>query len=182
MFGADRAHARDCLLTSKPAPNRTNWSGGGSVVGMKRLRWLLVGAGVAGGAAVVLLRLRRSARPGFPAAGAPSVSPNGLDGRNRNGHPPVERRSRSDPESLQAMVDGTASRVGLDLGRLQELKSVNYKPLMEYLGYIQVQRGENETLLFVRMKDLDEMADLAGQSRDELLKQFKKLGVLLSMN
>jgi hypothetical protein len=45
-----------------------------------------------------------------------------------------------------------------------------------------VQRGENETLLFVRMKDLDEMADLAGQSRDELLKQFKKLGVLLSMN
>jgi len=72
----------------------------------------------------------------------------------------VERRSRSDPESLQAMVDGTASRVGLDLARLKELKSVNYKPLMEYLGYIQVQRGENETLLFVRMKDLDEMADL----------------------
>jgi DNA-binding protein BldD-like, C-terminal domain len=148
---------------------------------MKRLRWLLVGAGVAGGAAVVLLRLRRSTRPGFPVAGAPTVSPNGLDGRNRNGHP-VERRSRSDPESLQALVDGTASRVGLDLGRLNELKSVNYKPLMEYLGYIQVQRGESETLLFVRMKDLDEMADLAGQSRDELLKQFKKLGVLLSMN
>jgi len=32
------------------------------------------------------------------------------------------------------------------------------------------------------MKDLDEMADLAGESRDELVKQFKKLGVLLSMN
>jgi hypothetical protein len=147
---------------------------------MKRLRWLLLGAGVAGGAAVVLLRLRRSVHQGLPAAGAPPVSPNGLNGRN--GHPPAERRSRSDPEALQALVDGTASRVGLDLGRLKELKSVNYKPLMEYLGYIQVQRGGNETLLFVRMKDLDEMADLAGQSRDELLKQFKKLGVLLSMN
>ena len=144
---------------------------------MKRLRWLLVGAGVAGGAALVLLRFRRSVRQGFPTVGAPSVSLNG-----RNGHPPVERRSRSDPEALQALVDGSASRVGLDLGRLKELKSVNYKPLMEYLGYIQVQRGGNETLLFVRMKDLDEMADLAGQSRDELVKQFKKLGVLLSMN
>jgi hypothetical protein len=147
---------------------------------MKRLRWLLVGAGVAGGAALVLLRLRRSARRGFPVAGAPRVSPNGPTGLN--GHPPVERRSRSDPEAMQALVDGTASRVGLDLSRLKELKSVNYKPLMEYLGYIQVQRGGNETLLFVRMKDLDEMADLAGESRDELVKQFKKLGVLLSMN
>jgi CRP-like cAMP-binding protein len=147
---------------------------------MKRLRWLLVGAGVAGGAALVLLRFRKDVRRGFPTAGAPRVSSNGLIGRN--GHPLVERRSRSDPEALQALVDGTASRVGLDLGRLKELKSVNYKPLMEYLGYIQVQRGGNETLLFVRMKDLDEMADLAGESREELVKQFKKLGVLLSMN
>jgi hypothetical protein len=149
---------------------------------MKRLRWLLVGAGVAGGAAVVLLRLRRSVRQRFPSAGPPSVSPPSASPNGLNGHAPVERRSRSDPEALQALVDGSASRVGLDLGRLKELKSVNYKPLMEYLGYIQVQRGEHETLLFVRMKDLDEMADLAGESRDELIKQFKKLGVLLSMN
>ena len=147
---------------------------GGSVVGMKRLRWLLVGAGMAGGAALVLLRFRKDLRKGFPTAGMPSVSP--------NGHPPLERRARSDPGALQALVNGTASRVGLDLARLKELKSVNYKPLMEYLGYIQVQRGGNETLLFVRMKDLDEMADLAGESRDELVKQFKRLGVLLSMN
>ncbi|HXL41312.1 MAG TPA: hypothetical protein VN986_02150 [Actinomycetota bacterium] len=150
---------------------------------MKRLPWLLVGAGVAGGAALVLLRFRKSVRQGPPRVGAPSVSPNGLSGLDgQDGQAPVERRSRSDPEALQALVDGTASRVGLDLGRLKELKSVNYKPLMEYLGYIQVQRGGNETLLFVRMKDLDEMADLAGESRDELVKQFKRLGVLLSMN
>ena len=98
--------------------------------------------------------------------------------RNR----PVERRSRSDPEALRGLVEGSASRVGLDLERLKELKSANYKPLMEYLGYIQVQRGGNETLLFVRMKDLDQLADLAGQSREEFVKQFRKLGVLLSMN
>ena len=90
----------------------------------------------------------------------------------------IERSNRA----LKALVDGSVSRVGLDLERLKELKSANYKPLMEYLGYIQVQRGGNETLLFVRMKDLDEMAALAGQSREEFLKQFKKLGVLLSMN
>ena len=147
---------------------------------MKRLPWLLVGAGVAGGAALVLLRFRKSVRQGPPRVGAPSVSPNGQN--EQNGRPLVERRSRSDPEALQALVDGSASRVGLDLGRLKELKSVNYKPLMEYLGYIQVQRGGNETLLFVRMKDLDELADLAGQSREEFVKQFKRLGVLLSMN
>ena len=133
---------------------------------MKRLRWLLVAAGVAGGIALVLLRFRRETGPSL----------------SLNGHRPVERRSRSDPEALKALVEGTASRVGLDLERLKELKSANYKPLMEYLGYIQVQRGGNETLLFVRMKDLDELADLAGQSREEFVKQFRKLGVLLSMN
>lgn len=94
----------------------------------------------------------------------------------------MERRAESDPGSLQALVEGSPLRVGLDLERLKELKSANYKPLMEYLGYIQVQRGGDETLLFVRMKDLDEMAVLAGQTSDEFVKQFKKLGVLLSMN
>jgi hypothetical protein len=99
-----------------------------------------------------------------------------------NGHLPLERRAHSDPEALRALVDGSALRVGLDLDRLKELKSANFRPLMEYLGYIQVQRGASETLLFVRLKDLDELADLAGQSREEFVKQFKKLGVLLSMN
>ena len=136
---------------------------------MKRLAWLLAGLGIVVGVAWVI----RSRRGVFG-------PPPGLTGLN--GHALRERRSRSDPEALKALVDGSVSRVGLDLERLKELKSANYKPLMEYLGYIQVQRGGNETLLFVRMKDLDEMAALAGQSREEFLKQFKKLGVLLSMN
>lgn len=136
---------------------------------MRRLRWLLVAAGAAGVTALILLRFRR--RLSWDAG--PSASMNGR---------PMERRSRSDPEALQALAEGTVTRVGLDLDRLKELKSANYKPLMEYLGYIQVQRGGNETLLFVRMKDLDQLADLAGQSRDEFVKQFRRLGVLLSMN
>ena len=136
---------------------------------MKRLAWLLAGLGIVVGVAWVV----RSRRGAF-------APPAALTGQN--GHALRERRSRSDPEALKALVDGSVSRIGLDLERLKELKSANYKPLMEYLGYIQVQRGGDETLLFVRMKDLDEMAALAGQSREEFLKQFKKLGVLLSMN
>jgi hypothetical protein len=136
---------------------------------VKRLRLVLLCAGVLGGLTLVALRLRKLSEP-----------PLSLDGLN--GHRPMERRAESDPEALKALVEGSASRVGLDLERLKELKSANYKPLMEYLGYIQVQRGGDETLLFVRMKDLDELADLAGQSRDEFVKQFKQLGVLLSMN
>lgn len=72
--------------------------------------------------------------------------------------------------------------MGLDLAKLRGLQSPSYKPLMEYLNYIQVQRGASESLLFVRFRDLDELADLAGRSRDQLTHEFKKLGVLLSMN
>src|SRR6266571_7141853 len=114
---------------------------------MRRLRWVLVAMGVLGTVAVVLARRRRIPPPVVAS----------------NGQRPAERRARSDPEALKALVDGSVSRVGLDLERLKELKTANYKPLMEYLGYIQVQRGGNDTLLFVRMKDLDEMADLAGE-------------------
>lgn len=79
-------------------------------------------------------------------------------------------------------MEGSASRVGFDLERLNHLKEATYKPLMEYLEYIQVQRGGSDTLVFVRGRDLDELAAMAGQSRDEFLRQSKKLGILLSMN
>ena len=70
---------------------------------MKRLRWLVVGAGVVGGIALVLLRFRREAGPSL----------------SLNGHRPVERRSRSDPDALRAQVEGSASRVGLNRERLK---------------------------------------------------------------
>lgn len=129
--------------------------------------------------AAALAARRRSRRPAAsqgPSAPQPEAA-------GASSHPLViERRASADPNALQVLVDGAPSRVGFDVERLQTLKEANYKPLMEYLQYIQVQRGGSDTLVFVRTRDLDQLAGLVGQSRDEFLKQFKKLGVLLSMN
>lgn len=92
----------------------------------------------------------------------------------------TERRSEPDPEALQNAENG--GRVGLDLDRLKGLPSAEYKPLVEYLTYIQTQRGEERSLVFVRQRDIDSLADLTGESRENLLEEFKQLGVLLSMN
>ncbi|HLI56658.1 MAG TPA: hypothetical protein VKY26_06430 [Actinomycetota bacterium] len=124
----------------------------------------LLGASLPGGQGAVPVEGRGAAKP--------------ANGRR----PVVERRASADPQALQALVDGTPSRVGFDVQRLETLKEANYKPLMEYLQYIQVQRGGGDTLVFVRTRDLDQLAGLVGQERDEFLSQFKKLGVLLSMN
>ncbi len=133
---------------------------------MRRLRWALVAAGVLGLVGVVIA-VRRRVPPPVVAL---------------NGKRAPERRARSHPEALQVLADGPVSRFGLDLDRLKELEGANHKPLMEYLGYIQVQRGGNESLLFVRQRDLDELARLVGQTREDFVKQFKRLGILLSMN
>jgi hypothetical protein len=93
----------------------------------------------------------------------------------------VERRSAPDPAALAAAAE-QASRFGLDLERLRLLKPDSYKPLVEYLTYIQVQRGSDESLIFVRGNDIDRLAELSGESKGEVLDHFQKLGVLLSMN
>ncbi|MDQ4149290.1 MAG: hypothetical protein M3164_04765 [Actinomycetota bacterium] len=108
--------------------------------------------------------LRRAAKP------APAPAP-----------PPQERRSEPDPEALAAAADPPA-RVGLDLERLKELPSADYKPLTEYLTYIQVKRGETQSLIFVRQRDLETLAEMTGESKENFVKEFKRLGVLLSMN
>ena len=92
----------------------------------------------------------------------------------------TERRAAPDPEALENAANG--GRVGLDLDRLKGLPSSSYQPLVEYLTYIQTQRGEERSLVFVRQKDLDSLADLTGDSKENLLEDFKQLGVLLSMN
>lgn len=97
------------------------------------------------------------------------------------GKPVQERRAVPDPEALTTRPAG--GRVGLNLDRLRSMQSQEYKPLVEYLSYIQVQRGENEqSLVFVRSRDLDSLAALTGGSKDNLVEDFKQLGVLLSMN
>ncbi len=95
--------------------------------------------------------------------------------------PVTERRAEPDPEALAAVTE-QQGRVGLDLDRLKSMQSSTYKPLVEYLSYIQVQRGEDRSLVFVRQKDLHSLAALTGGDTDSFVEEFKQLGVLLSMN
>lgn len=93
-----------------------------------------------------------------------------------------ERRSEPDPVALAAAASGTRARPSLDLERLKALPSASYQPLTEYLTYIQVKRGETESLVFVRESDIDALAAMTGESRENFVKEFKRLGVLISMN
>lgn len=94
-----------------------------------------------------------------------------------------ERRAEPDPDSLAAAGNGRFDRIGLDVERLKDLESSSYKPMVQYLTAIQVKRGEvGETLLFVRQKDLDALAELSGDSPEGFVKQFRELGILMSMN
>lgn len=127
---------------------------------MKRLRRVLGMLGLVG-AAIALIR---------------------MVGRSSSRKQPVERRAEPDPEALEALGNGEAGRVGLNLELLKRMKEATHEPLIEYLTYIQVQRGENQSLVFVRQRDLDALATLAGESRESFVDQFQQLGVLLSMN
>jgi hypothetical protein len=93
-----------------------------------------------------------------------------------------ERRADPDPVALAAAKSGQVARPGLDLERLKALPSASYQPLTEYLTYIQVKRGETESLVFVRASDIDALAALTGESKENFVKEFKRLGVLISMN
>lgn len=94
---------------------------------------------------------------------------------------PKERRAEGDPDALAA--GGTSGRVGVDIAKLQELELTPYKPIVGYLTAIQVQRGEEEsTLLFVRRRDLDALAEMAGEDKEAFVEHLREMGVLLSMN
>jgi hypothetical protein len=95
--------------------------------------------------------------------------------------PVQERRAEPDPEAL-AVAASPPRPIGLDLDRLKELPSSAYKPLTEYLTYIQVKGGETQSLIFVRQRDLEALAAMTGETKENFVKEFKRLGVLLSMN
>lgn len=91
-----------------------------------------------------------------------------------------ERRAEPDPEALSAGKAGP-DRIGFDLEQLRS-GAAAYEPLIEHLTYIQVKRGEQESLIFVRRRDLDTLAALTGMSKEDFVEQFQQLGVMISQN
>jgi len=130
---------------------------------MRKLGWVALIAGIAGGISAIRSKV------GSPVSGGVS---------NR----PPDRRSEPDPQALEALSSGEVERVALNVEQLKQMNPEAYEPLVEYLTYIQIQRGENQSLVFVRQRDLDELAEMVGEPRDEFVEKFEQLGVLLSMN
>lgn len=130
---------------------------------MRKLGWVALIVGIAGGIAAI-----RSKVSSPPPGGVP--------------HRPPDRRSDPDPKALEALSSGEVERVALNVEQLKQMNPEAYEPLVEYLTYIQIQRGENQSLVFVRQRDLDELAEMVGEPRDEFVEKFEQLGVLLSMN
>lgn len=115
-------------------------------------------AGVLAGVATV----RRARRRTAPELFTPETTPPAGDRRGR-----VEDR-------------GHAPSVGLDLTRLKDARG--FEPVVQYLTYIQGQRGEGSHLLFVRYDDLDAMASIDGEPTPAFLERLEQLGVVVSTN
>lgn len=116
-------------------------------------------AGVLAGVATV----RRARRQTAPELFAPEPTT-----------PPArERRGRAEDR-------GHAPSVGLDLARLKDTRG--FEPVVQYLTYIQAQRGEGSHLLFVRYDDLDAMASIDGEPTPSFLERLEQLGVVVSTN
>lgn len=96
--------------------------------------------------------------------------------------PVAERRSTPDPEALHSASETPGGAFGFDIERLKSLKASTYKPVVEYLSYIQVQRGDDKSIVFVRERDVESLAALTGGSREKFVDEFQQLGVLLFMN
>lgn len=134
-------------------------------------RWsrTVLAAALIGAAAVVVARalVSRRARHDprvFDDGRVPSVAPT----RARRGRP--EDRGRVDT-------------IALDLERLRTSGASGLEPVVEYLTYIQSQRGEDAGhLTFVRYDDLDAMADLDGVDTPAFLERLDQLGVVVSNN
>ena len=76
---------------------------------------------------------------------------------------------------------GRAPVVGIDVERLRGEEE--FQPAVEYLTYIQMQRGQTgEHLLFVRNEDLDAIAALEGAEAMEFIQRLQQLGVIVSNN
>lgn len=168
MTAPDLLETAARILRREGPFNRSAPGADGYRVNLKRAGWLLL---IGGAIAALVILARRGKLVSLPRK--PTISPD-------RSH--VERRSQPDREALEALATGSGEKVGVDLERLKELESGGFEPLIEYLTYIQVKRGDQESLVFVRRRDLDAMAALASTDKEQFVEEFQKLGVLLSMN
>ena len=90
-----------------------------------------------------------------------------------------ERDRRPGDEGYEATRRGSGG-LALDVERLKA--DPEFTPAVEYLTYIQVQRGVQEHLLFVRDQDVEAIAALEGQAVPEFVERLQRLGVIISRN
>jgi hypothetical protein len=74
---------------------------------------------------------------------------------------------------------GSGTAVQFDLA---EARRHHLEPVVEYLTYLQQQRGDGSHLLFVRYADLDALAAQDGTPVAEFLSRLDQLGVVVSQN
>ena len=134
----------------------------GGRVKARTTTWTLIGvaAAAAGTAAFLVVRARR---PGQAALG-----PSGV----------VE--SNSTPRRGSPKDRGRTAAYALDVDRLRARDEL--EPVVQYLTFIQSQRGEESHLLFIRYEDIDAMAALEGNSVPTFLERLDQLGVVVSNN
>ncbi len=143
---------------------------------MQRSTGLLLAAALglaAGGAVAVVLRRQRSgaqdsvfdAQPRHAAPVAPSGVVDSTTESARTGTP-ADR--------------GRTTRIGLDVDRLKTKDE--FEPVVQYLTFIQSQRGDGSHLLFIRYEDIDAMAALEGEATTNFLERLDQLGVVISNN
>lgn len=98
--------------------------------------------------------------------------------------PPATTGASASPEPRRrtgSVADrGRVQSYAVDLERLRG--HGEFEPVMEYLTYIQSQRGDDSHLLFVRNDDIDRLAELEGDTADRFLERLDHLGVVISNN
>jgi hypothetical protein len=121
--------------------------------------WVTVLTGLLAGLAAAALVVIRRRRGGIAPSGVVEAD------RERAGSP-ADR--------------GRQPTYGIDVERLRG--SGTFEPAVEYLTYIQSQRGVQESLLFIRRDDLEALAALDGGDAEQFLERLQQLGVVVSNN
>jgi hypothetical protein len=102
---------------------------------------------------------------------------------DRRGKPSIGGEDDPLSETSDAPYWPDSGRPGIDMDKLRSLAAASYRPIVQYLTAIEMKRGgDPSSLLFIRKRDLEEMAGLLRDSPEELVQKFRQLGVLVSMN